>query len=246
MTNSATADAFGVRPPEQELAAASDPDFTHSAFDQDHSQASGRVATAPKKGGIPVLAWVGIGVLGFVMAIALVIAIIRVINSQGGGQSPKRPPVNSQPVAETPVSPAEKQVTDALMGEVAALKETVYNMQGTQQQLLARLDQIARSAQDAQGIDRKLEAIEKTNQQLRSSMANLDRKVADARPLDADLATREGVRVLSIGAGLARVVDNKSQIERELRKGDRWDGIVVREIRSDRGLVVLSDGTVIR
>ena len=234
---SKSADAFGIRPPEEVLAGAED---SFGRFDQPVVDEYPATKPAPKSGGMPLPAMIGIGVVGFLMVGALIAILARVLG--GGGSAPPPKARTSMEAAQTA---AEKLAVDELGAELASLKTTLAGLQENQQLLNARIEQVARSAQDVQSAERRIEGVEKSVSQVRSSIVTLDRKITDARPLDANLSVRDGVRVMSIGSGLARIID-KGEVERDLHKGDFWSGVRVLEIRADRGLVVLSDGSVIR
>lgn len=227
MSNAAvTADAFGMTQADVDKVAdtVATPDEVGSA------------SGAPKKkAGIPVYAWVGIGVAALVFGGVILMIFIN-IAGRNSAQTVRKMPA--------PEMATENANLGVMRTEIAGLKAAIQALQDDNKQLNGQIQQAARAA-DTRPLERRVELAEGSLQKMGVSISAIGKRVADNKPFDSELYSREDARIASIGSGVARITERGGR-EVVLRKGDRWDGLIVRDIRADRGTVLLSDGTVIR
>ncbi len=231
MTNATTMerDAFGMS------AAAATPVAEEPGTAVPESGPGGEAAKPPKKP-TPVLLYVGLGFLLLLACGVVVMVVVSIFSARGEKTKEASRPAAADVRALT--------ASDGLLrSEVSTLKESIQVLQDGNQQLRAQLDQVAR-AQDTRMLEGRVKELETALQKTNSGITGLSRKIADAKPLDADLLTRDDARIVSLGSGVARITQNDRELV--LHRGDRWNGLVVREIRSDRGVVLLSDGSIIK
>lgn len=231
MTNAAQADAFGMEPPRE-------PQWEGDQL-VEPNEPSGKSSPDKKKSTpIPTYVWAILGVV-VVLAIGLIITVfIKVVSANQAKAQ------NAMRRAQVVESSAENATVNALTTELSGLKAAITALQESNLQLRTQVSQLAQG-QDTRAVERRVEVLESNMTKLGTNVTAMVRKVNDAKPMDTDLTSREDVRLVSVGAGVARIAD-KSEREQVLRKGDRWNGLIVREVRADRGVVVLSDGTIIR
>lgn len=187
--------------------------------------------------GIPWWVAVAAAVL-FVLLLTAIVALFL---------NPSKRTASSVPTARSQTQDASSVTATnatALSSEISSLRASSAAAQDAIQQLRQQVEQLSRN-QPPSGLERRLEVVEASQQKAAASLGAMAKKIADSRPFDADISTREGVRIVSVGSGIARIADTSGK-EIVLRKGDVWSGLIVREVRSDRSTVVLSDGTVIK
>lgn len=201
--------------------------------------AASPIAPAGKSAGLPRGAMIGLGAFGLLMAIVLIMLFVNVLGKKSNAQLPTR-----QLSEQAATAPIESSSLIPLRSDLAQLKSSVASIDATVAQLRFQVEGLAR-AQDGGNISGRLAATEAALSSTKSTLAALEKRSISDRSMDIDLTVRDDARVVSIGAGSARLATEGGK-ETVVRKGDMWSGLVVREVRSDRGFVVLSDGTILR
>ena len=186
-------------------------------------------------GGIPMPAVIGIGVFAAFLIIVILIAVIAKVGGGDGRQVAVRAEAARNEALE-----AAQQVT--LRTQVQELQDAVRVIRDEQ---LAIAQQLKRglASQDVQGVEQRVVRTETALRQLGTDVASVVRRVGDSQPFEAQMFVREDIRIVSIGNGIARVVDQSGR-EFNLQRGDRWDGLRVTKIRADRRQITFSDGSV--
>lgn len=197
---------------------------------------------APKKklgpGGLPMPAVIGIGAFAAFMIIVILVVVIAKVS---GGDSARQAAMRAQ--AER-LANEEAAKQRGLVDQVRELQDAVRAMQDTQKALDAQVKK-AMSSQDIQAVEQRVFKAEAAVRQMSSELASMARRVGDSQPFEADMYVRDDLKLVSIGSGVARVVDASGR-EFPLQRGDKWDGVRVRQVRSDRRQVTFSDGSVVR
>lgn len=228
MSGAATADAFGVDPHAEVF---EDQDAPHG----DRTAPVGEPAS--KRGGLPMVAIVGIGVFVVIMVAIIVTAVAMHMKRKNAAAAADQ----EQRVAMAQQT-AEATESSTLRAEINAIRLSLQAIETQQKTLREQID-MARGAQDA-GASQRLAAVEQSVRTLQSDVRTVARRAADARPLESDMFRRDDVAIVSIGNGVARVIDTNGQ-EITLQRGNAFKGLIVREIRADRRQIILSDGSVI-
>jgi len=199
-------------------------------------------AAAPKKklgpGGLPMPAVIGIGAFAAFMIVAILIVVIAKVS---GGDSAREVAMRAQAARLANEEAARQR---GLVDQVRELQEAVRAVQDTQKSLDAQLKK-AMSSQDIQAVEQRVFKAEAAVRQMSTELATVVRRVGESQPFEADMYARDDLKLVSIGSGVARVVDATGR-EFPLQRGDKWDGVRVLQVRSDRRQVTFSDGSVVR
>lgn len=187
-------------------------------------------------GGIPMPAFIGICAFGGLLVLVIIIAVVVKMNSSGGRESAMRAEAQRR-------LDAEAQAKLAAQSEVAELRSAVQAQQDVVKAMNGRLEKILAN-QDVQVVEQRVTRTEAEVRKLSNDMAAVVRRVGDSQPFEAEMYMREDLRIVSIGGGIARVVDANGK-EFSLHRGDRWGGVRVTSIRADRRQITFSDGSVV-
>jgi hypothetical protein len=194
----------------------------------------------PKKlgpGGIPMPAFIGICAFG---AFMLIIIVIAVVLKMSGGDGARQAAMRAEAARREQMELAQQA---GLRSQVVELQEAVKALQDSQRLLTAELKK-GLANQDVQAVEQRVVRTEGAIRQLSNEVATVARRVGDSQPFESEMYVRDDLRILSIGNGVARVVDEAGR-EFTLQRGDRWAGLKVIRIRSDRRQITFSDGSVV-
>jgi len=200
-------------------------------FGDDHP----KPGTGGAKGGgfsfaaLPMVGKVGIGAVAF-----LFLVIFGTVLSNMLGRSRPQAPAASETVFQQIVK-----------NEISGIKQSIASVQEAQLDLNRKLEQFAvNQPREIEVVTQRVVGVERSMNTLNESLKTLARRAATERSFDFDMMAREDARIVSIGNGVARIVLLNGK-EMTLQKGDKFNGLLVRELLSDRRVVVLSDGSVI-
>lgn len=188
-------------------------------------------------GGIPMPAFIGIVAFGGFMLIVIIIAVVMKVS---GGDGARQAAMRAEAARRESMELAQQA---GLRTQVVELQEAVKQLQDSQRVLTAELKK-GLSSQDVQAVEQRVVRTEGAVRQLSSDVATVARRVGDSQPFESEMYVRDDLRILSIGNGVARVVDEAGR-EFTLQRGDRWAGLKVIRIRADRRQITFSDGSVV-
>lgn len=222
-------DAFGVSNDNHEH---EHHDFREEGhIEDDHPKSS---PGAAKGGGfsfsaLPMVGKIGIGAVAF-----LFLVIFGTMLSNTLGRSRPQAPAASETVFQQIVK-----------NEIGGIKQSIASIQEAQLDLNRKLEQFAiNQPREIEVVTQRVVGVERSMNTLNESLKTLARRATTERAFDFDMMAREDARIVSIGNGVARIVLPNGK-EVTLQKGDKFNGLLVRELLADRRVVVLSDGSVI-
>lgn len=241
MSSDVQADAFGMREgierdtaQQQEQPVQQQPEeLVPSAMNPERAADLRPAKAAPY--GIPIGAWIGIGVLILVMVIGIVSLITAKVSSSTRADALK--------MVSADRDAAETAAVAGVRQDVATQQETIRQLQ---QQLGALREQASKGAagQDLSAFDQRIARVELGLKDISRDVSVMAKRYAEGRPFEAELYIRDDLEIVSIGGGLATVKDRAGR-EFVLRRGDRWGALRVQSIRADRWQVTFSDGSVL-
>ncbi len=174
------------------------------ALDADPGDGAVDEAGAPKKklgpGGLPMPAVIGIGVFAAFMVIVILVVVIAKVS---GGDSARQAAMRAQ--AER-LANEEAAKQRGLVDQVRELQDAVRAVQDTQKALDAQIKK-AMSNQDIQAVEQRVFKAEASVRQMSSELASVARRVGDSQPFEADMYVRDDLKLVSIGSGVARVLE---------------------------------------
>lgn len=188
-------------------------------------------------GGLPMPAFIGIVAFGGFMLLVIIIAVIAKFS---GGDGARQAAMRAEAARREAMELAQQA---GLRTQVVELQDAVKALQDSQRTLLAEVKK-GLASQDVQAVEQRVVRTESALRQLSSDVATVARRVGDSQPFESEMYVRDDLRILSIGNGVARVVDEAGR-EFTLQRGDRWAGLKVIRIRSDRRQITFSDGSVV-
>lgn len=140
---------------------------------------------------------------------------------------------------------SEVQAAEIMRADIAQQKEVLRNLQLGMKLLQEKVDGGGAAAKDLSALTLRVEGVEKALAGYKNDAESARLRALNTRPFEADMYIRDELRLLSVGNGLARIVD-AAGAERTVRRGDKIDGLKVTNIRADRFQVTLSDGSIIQ
>ena len=232
MSNQQT-DAFGV----SDSGDYPDPQVDHTEADD---QAASHVSDAkPRRAGLPMVAKIGLGVMCLFLLALIIMVVLNVVQRRTQSQQS----VQTQVAVEA--AAAELTFQQVVKNEIGSIKQSISVIQDAQAELNKQVAQLATNKpRETDGMPQRVLGVERAMGALQDNVKALAKRAVAERPFDVDLAQRDDARIVSIGNGIARVAMANGK-EVNLQKGDKFNGLIVRELLSDRRIVVLSDGSVI-
>lgn len=230
-------DAFGVAEPElidRDLSVA-------DIGDEEEAEPAPSARRKSEKSWIEQNLWlVGIGMVLFFVVVG--VAAFAVQGKTGGGRPAQLPPeVQAQAAAAAAV--ADARVSAQTQAEIDAIQLKLKQLQGQMADVLQKMEKAGGGTQDVQALYQRTEELRRDVDGTNANLKTLAKRVTDQQSFELEMYLRDDAEIVSIGNGLARLRD-RNGAERTLRKGDKWNGLSVISIRSDRRQVTLSDGSV--
>lgn len=188
-------------------------------------------------GGIPMPAFIGISAFAVFM---LVVISVVIIAKMSGGDGGRQAAMRAEEARRTALEASQQ---GALRAQLEESQSAIKALQDSQTAMSLQLKK-ALATQDVQAVEQRVGRVETAIRQLGVDVATVTKRIGDSQPFEAEMYARDDLHIVSIGNGIARVVD-KSGHEFSLHRGDHWDGLRVLRIRADRRQLIFSDGSVV-